>query len=235
MTSFVLLGLIITSQADHYHFSCEYITSDTIGRISSSKMVDGELEAESHKQTWKSVTITNEPGIATAQEFMEGFTYDPSDEGALLSPEGFKGFPPMAMEARNLVWDTMMFEQFASAGKGLEPGVSKPFASGEVALAGAGTFTNTDIQLTGVGSATLKGHQCSVMKYDAFFNKIEMEIPGMQMVGRSHYWGEIWVDAVSGKIVLATLYEDVLAELTLGDSETSQTINVLRKGRLELK
>ncbi|HXH60854.1 MAG TPA: hypothetical protein VNI20_05795, partial [Fimbriimonadaceae bacterium] len=213
----------------------EYITSTTTGHIVNRKTVEGDVETGSMRETWNNVTVAIGQAEAKPMSFMDGFAYDPTDKEALQKPETFKGFPAMAVEAKNLVWDTIMFESFAKSGKGLAPAESKFYKSGDVKLAGAGTFTNNAIQLTGLGTAKLSGHDCRVMKYDAFFNKVEVKTPGMHLDGRSHYWGEIWVDATGGEIVLGTLYEDVLGDLTLGDAKTSTTINVLREGKITLQ
>ena len=55
----------------------------------------------------------------------------------------------------------------------------------------------------------------------------------MALVGRSHYWGQIWVSLSTGRIEYATLYEDVLGELELQGQEKPVTINVFRIGTFE--
>jgi hypothetical protein len=44
---------------------------------------------------------------------MEGFRYH--DASASIAPDFFKGFPPMAVFERNLVWDTQMLELFGQS------------------------------------------------------------------------------------------------------------------------
>lgn len=54
---------------------------------------------------------------------MEGFSYPWSKSAEDLSPDFFPGFPLMAMQQRNLVWDTHMFEGFAEKLDHLTPNV----------------------------------------------------------------------------------------------------------------
>ena len=54
----------------------------------------------------------------------------------------------------------------------------------------------------------------------------------MTLTGRSHYWGQIWVALATKQIEYATLYEDVLGEMTLGQG-SPQLIDVFRSGVLE--
>ena len=164
---------------------------------------------------------------------MEGFSYQDSDRAKLFSPDAFKGFPSSAIEDRNLVWDTFMFREFAEKIDKLKPDVNTRFRSDSVDLAGLGKFSNGDIELSSLGTGELKGRKCQVMKYTAFFNRVEVSTPGIHLLGRSHYWGEIWVAEGSRDIVLGTLYEDVLGELTLAQSKSATIVNVFRKGRLE--
>jgi hypothetical protein len=56
--------------------------------------------------------------------------------------------------------------------------------------------------------------------------------PGLSLIGRSHYWGQIWVSMSTRQIKYATLFEDVLGDLKLG-SQQSTVMNVFRKGVFE--
>src|SRR6185312_9683911 len=80
----------------------------------------------------------------------------------------------------------------------------------------------------------LNGHDCAVISYQAFFNPLEINNGGMDMKGRSDYWGLIWVSLATRQIEYATLSETVTAELKLPGQNTIQNVNVLRTGDFQL-
>jgi hypothetical protein len=219
-----------------YTFTCEYIYSDLRGNISTRQLVRGTYtESGAHVATWTNVSISNATGTAdfgspTEQTYMDGLSYDPADSRRLFDPDFFKAFPPNASQAQNLIWDTLMFEKFAEQTIALAPGKEIDLPQDKVDLAGGGNFQNTNIVLTNLGSGPWNGHDCTLIDYTAFFNPLNMQAPGMSLVGRSHYWGEIWMDPVTKIIEHGTLYEDVLGQLTLGNASQPQIISVLRKG-----
>ena len=46
-------------------------------------------------------------------------------------------------------------------------------------------------------------------------NPLKIELEGIKMSGRSHYWGEVYVSLVDKEIEYATLSEDVIADVLL--------------------
>lgn len=231
----MIAAFIFLAANPTYQFKCEYTNSSTKGEIQSHQMVKGTLVMKSeHSGTWDHVTIAGAQGetpfgAGTDQPYMDGFSYDPDDAASTTKADFFKSFPPTAVQAENLVWDTEMFFQFAKRASETKLGTATKFGSGDVSLAGSGTFRNKNVELTKLGSARLNGVQCDVIKYDAFFNTVKMDLPGnMHLVGRSHYWGEFYVRAKTSEFQSGTLYEDVLAELSLPTGP--QTINVFREG-----
>jgi hypothetical protein len=62
---------------------------------------------------------------------------------------------------------------------------------------------------------------------------VTVKTAGFEMIGRSHYWGQIWVSLTTKQIEYATLYEDVLGEMKLGAQPAPQVVNVFRKGVFE--
>ena len=234
----MLVAIALIAVTRTYQFECEYFDANTKGEIQSRQMIKGNYVVKSdHEASWRQVSIASaqgesEFGQPTEQTFMDGFSYDPSNTSAMFTPDFFKGFPAMAVQAKNLVWDTDMFFQFAKHAKETKLGVPIKFQSGDVNLGGSGTFTNKDVELTKLGSARLHGIECEVIKYDAFFNSVKLDLPGdIHLVGRSHYWGEFYVRAKTADFESGTLYEDVLGELNLPSGP--QTISVFRKGTLE--
>jgi len=165
---------------------------------------------------------------------MEGFRY-PNDLASTLKPDFFKGFPPTAVFERNLVWDTGMIEVF---GQNFfdHLKLNEPYHSSfnqDVNMPGVGVFRNHDVVLEWVGRSQRNGQDCAVIKYEAFFNPLQIANGGMTLNGRSDYWGEIWVSLATRQIEYGTLRESVIGELKLSGQDATQIINVLRVGSFE--
>lgn len=223
-----------------YRFSVEYVTFDAKGGFLQKQRIAGIYTAANPGEPvrWSRVTMANGASLSGAyaaeepQAYMEGFTYQP-DAQRLFTPDFFKGFPSTATQARNLVWDTYMLETFAENLKRVKDGSPYHLPSWAVPLAGTGTFKNTDIQLTWMGVVERSRKECALIKYEAFFNTVDHTLPGARLSGRSDYWGEIWIPIATGDIEWATLYEEVIGELTIGTPPTTRGVNVVRKGTFE--
>src|SRR5262249_28730890 len=151
------------------------------------------------------------------------------------NPQFFDAIPPQAIQERSLVWDTQMFEVFGEQQfRNLKQGVTRHVSSpSSIPLAGAGSFQNKDVQLVLTGTAKCDGQDCAVIDYRAFFNAFELKMPKETLTGRSHYWGQIWVLLRTQRILRATLYEDVLGEVSAPGLQKPQPVNVFRIGILE--
>lgn len=226
-----------------WRFTVDHLNYDLHGRLTNRERVSAlytrGLPGDAVR--WSDVTIAaNTDGSETfpagkKQEFMEGFTYPHSSGAAASQPEFFRNFPPMAFQARNLVWDTQMLEGFGeNEFKNLK--LNTPYhvqGAEEVQLAGAGAFRHKDIQLFWSGYSLRNGQKCALVDYQAFSNRLEVKTPGLTLNGLSHYWGQIWVSLATRRIEYATLYEHVAAELTVPALEKPTPIVVLRVGRFE--
>jgi hypothetical protein len=238
----LLTGALGQAEPHTWHFTCDYYNFDLKGHLlgrqrysaSYTRGLPGDVVR------WSDVTVASangwsgDFGPAQKQGFMEGFSYPHADAANMMKPDFFRGFPPMAMQQRNLVWDTHMFEGFVADFDHLKPNV--PYhvpGAGEVDLAGAGTFRNRDLQLILTGTAKRNGQDCAVIDYRALFNTLEGKTVAFALVGRSEYWGQIWVSLATRQIEYATLYEEVLGELTLQGQEKPMTISVVRVGVFE--
>jgi hypothetical protein len=189
------------------------------------------------KVRWDNVTeedangATAPYGAPQKHEFMDGFTYVNNMTGT-FKPDFFKGFPPTAVFERNLVWDTGMFETFGQNHLN-QLTLNEPYSTGYEAgmnLPGEGTFRNRQIILEYIGRSERNGEDCALISYQAFLNPLEINNGGMDMKGRSDYWGLIWVSLATRQIEYATLSETVTAELKLPGQEAIQNVNVLRTG-----
>ena len=167
---------------------------------------------------------------------MEGFRYHTNPAGASgsLAPDFFKGFPPTAVFERNLVWDTQMIEQYGqSQFEHLKLNQPYHLVSDQMNMPGVGTFRNRDVQLTWMGRSKHSGRDCALIGYSAYFNPLEVTNGAMKLRGRSHYWGQIWVALATRQIEYATLYEDVLGEMSVTGQDRPQVVSVFRSGIFE--
>lgn len=225
-----------------YRFVVDYNTANTKGEIVVRQRLTGEYtrglpdgEAEWKNVTQSVATGTSAPFAAEQKRaFMEGFRYR-NDLGSTMAPDFFKGFPPSAIMERNLVWDTGMIEMFGqNFFDHLKLNAPYQMASDQdVSMPGVGTFKNHSVVLKWIGHGQRNGRECALITYQAFFNPVNIATGGMTLIGRSDYWGEIWVSLETKQIEYGTLYESVVGEMKLPSQESWQVINIFRNGTLQ--
>jgi hypothetical protein len=225
-----------------YKFVVDYNSANSKGEIFQRQRLTGEYTRglPGGEVVWKNVTqataqgATAPFGTAEKREFMEGFGYH-NDLGSTMAPDFFKTFPPTAVIERNLVWDTGMIEMFGqNYFDNLK--LNEPYhilSNQDANMPGVGTFHNRDVVLQWVGRSSRNAHDCAVIQYQAFFNPLEISVGGMNMKGRSDYWGEIWVSLATKQIEYGTLYESVVGEMQLPGQNAPQLVNIFRIGALE--
>jgi hypothetical protein len=234
------LAALAAPHARHYRFTMEYFTFDAKGHFVQKQRIVGDYTAAEPGDDvrWTHVRLANGDSLAGAyardepQTYMEGFSYSPARE-RVFAPEFFKSFPPTATQARNLVWDTFMFDTFVLDVNKVKAGSPYHVPVWEVPLAGTGTFTHRDIQLKWIGIVERNKQECALVRYEAFFNTVEHELPGMKLVGRSDYWGDMWIGLANGDLEYATLEEEVAGELQGASMPAPRVVNVVRRGTFE--
>jgi len=225
-----------------YRFTVDYNSANTKGEMVYRQRIAGEYTRglAGGEVEWKNVTHAEAVGAtapfpaAQKRDFMDGFRYH-NDLASTMKPDFFKGFPPTAVSERSLVWDTGMIEYFGqNFFEHLK--LNEPYRIGadqDVVMPDVGTFHNRDIVLEWIGRSERNGQDCALIKYQAFFNPLEIANGGMTLKGRSDYWGEIWVSLESKQIEYATIKEVVVGEMKPPGQDTTQVINVFRIGTLE--
>lgn len=224
-----------------YRFVVDYNTGNTRGEIVRRQRITGEYTRglPEKEVVWHNVTSAIADGSSTPygtpekQAYMEGFKY-PNDLGATMKPDFFKVFPPAAVMERNLVWDTGMFELFGHD-QFAHLKLNEPYhyiSNAATDMPDVGTFTNRDVVLVWTGNSQMHGQDCALIEYRAFFNPLDIKNSGVLLKGRSNYWGLIWVSLSTKQIEYATLYEEVLGELTL-PGQNMQVMDVFRVGTFE--
>jgi hypothetical protein len=96
-----------------------------------------------------------------------------------------------------------------------------------------GTFRNHNVVLEWIGRSQRNGQECALIKYQAFFNPVQIATGGMTLNGRSDYWGEIWVSLETRQIEYSTINESVVGEMKLPGQDTPQVLNIFRSGTFE--
>jgi hypothetical protein len=226
-----------------YRVTCDYYYLDTKGNLSRRERVSAQYTRDlpEGRVRWSDVTVAESAGSpdnfgpAKPRDFMEGFSYSRASLNDMLKPEFFRGFPPAAMLERNLVWDTHMVESFGQdhfSDLDLNVPFHVPQSAG-LSLAGAGTFKLKDLQLIWTGISQRNGQECAVIDYRALLNTFDVKMPGVSLIAGSHFWGQVWVSLRTKRIEYATLYEDVLGELSLEGREKPQIVSILRIGVFE--
>ncbi len=224
-----------------YRFVVDYNTANTRGEIVRRERVTGEYTRglPGGDVIWKNVTdvsvnsATDPFPAAEKLGFMKGFRYH-NNLGDTMKPDFFKTFPPTAVMERNLVWDTGMFELFGQSYL-TQLKLNEPYrilSNQSIDMPGVGNFTNKNVLLTWIGNSQMHGQGCAVIEYRGFFNPLDINTGGVLLKGRSNYWGLIWVSLATKQIEYATLYEDVLGELTL-PGQPMQVMDVVRTGTFE--
>lgn len=222
-----------------YKVITDYFNHDILGNFQSKMEVKGIYTRglENGKMRWNDVTFSNAGGPddsfaeGTKQSYMENFNYDKSDN--LMKEALFKNFPSMTgVFAKNLVWDVLSFEVFAwTYYDSLQLNI--PFTAhevnGSIELEGLGNFENKDIKLTWSGISNMNGKICAVIEFLAMDNPLKFKTSFLEMKGRSHYWGTVWLSLSDKQIEHGVLYEDVNMEMKLNGQEKSQLQNTTRK------
>lgn len=225
-----------------WRVTSDYQTMDLRGTVLSRQRVSALYTREGDRVRWNHAELafasdgTSPYSPGQPRAFMEGFTYPYAEAPNMTKAAFLKGFPQEAALERNLVWDTHMFEFFGQDWLGQlrlnEVFVVPPGAPSAVDLASTGTFRNHRIELIWTGQTQRHGRLCAVVDYRAFHNTLDLLVPA-KLKGRSHYWGQIWVSQATGQIEYATLFEDVLGEISLPGQAIPMMMNVFRTATLE--
>ena len=233
-------GLILEEKNPlSYEVITDYYNHDILGNFLNKMQVKGIYTRglDSGKVKWNDVTISKYAGEdqpfpeGAKQDYMENFTYRATDN--LLMADVFKDFPATTgIFAKNLVWDVLTFEVFAWTyydSLKLNVPYTAQKINGAIELAGMGTFENKNIQLTWTGNSMMNNRPCAVIEFLAMDNPINFKTDFMEMKGRSHYWGTIWLSLTDKQIEYGILHEDVNMEMKMSGQEKSQLLNTTRK------
>jgi hypothetical protein len=217
----------------------DYYNHDILGNYINKMQVKGTYTRglENGNVKWNDVTISQGAGLDQAypagakQTYMEDFTYNPNND--LIATNIFKNFPAATgVFGKNLVWDVVSFEVFGWIYyDSLQLNV--PFTAkkmnGKMDLPELGSFENKDIKLTWTGISMMNNKICAVIEFLAMDNPLDFKTDFIQMKGRSHYWGTLWLSLSDKQIEYGILHEDVNMDMKMAGQEKSQLLNTTRK------
>jgi hypothetical protein len=221
-----------------YHIVADYFNKDLYGNFLNKMRVSGDYTRglEGGKAKWNNVYIANADRLKASfpqgekQEFMENFTYIPSEK--MLLESSFENFPQQLVQLKNLVWDMMGIEAFAWVyldSLKLNRSIRASVINGQVEMDGIGVFENRDIRLRWTGITEMNREICAVIEYLAMDNPLNVEFGDFKMKGRSHYWGTVFVSMEDKQIEHAYMYEDVVMDMNLPGQPDNQLINTTRE------
>lgn len=236
----VLPPLELVDELQTFKVTTTHFNGDIFGNLLNKQQVCGEYTRglPGGKVKWNHVTFSQSVSPDRNAEFpaptpviyMEDFIYTPGPD--MVNEDKFTNFTEYSAYTKNLVWDMLGIEGFAwSAWNELKLNVpySAEKFNGKVDLAGQGSFENKDIVLTWTGITKRNGELCAVIEYRTMNNPVEYAGDGMNMKGRSHYWGTIWVSLEDKQIEHAVLFEDVMMEMQLPGVAQKQILNATRE------
>jgi hypothetical protein len=233
-------GLTLQEKTPYsYELITDYYNHDILGNFTSKMRVRGIYTRglKDGNVRWNNVTIAQASTLdqifpeGTKQDYIENFTYNTSDN--MMKAEAFKNFPPTTgVFAKNLVWDALSFEVFAwTYFDSLQLNI--PYAASKINrkidLEDLGSFENKHIKLTWTGISTMNQKICAVIEFLAMDNPLDFKTNFIQMKGRSHYWGTVWVSLSDKQIEHGVLNEDVNMDMKMNGQEKGQLLNTTRE------
>lgn len=220
-----------------YKMTADYINYDLNGKFLNKFRASGIVTCglEDGNVRWNncnvasSFTENGEFPEGNKMNYMEGFTYKPGDN--MVADDAFPDFPPDSYYAKNLVWDMLGFDAFGLAfldSLQLNKSFSAKNLEGALPLAGEGSFVNRNTTARWNGISEINGKLCAVIEFRQLNGSVEVKNPGMEMKGRSHYWGNIWVSLLYRTIEYGDLYESVTMKLKLAGQDREQWFDTCR-------
>ncbi|MBN1924274.1 MAG: hypothetical protein JW798_00430 [Prolixibacteraceae bacterium] len=229
------------STPQNYVMTTDYVDYDLYGNFHGKKRITGECSLIGDGFVrWNNVRIahsqsqTEDFTLGEKQNIMEDFTYNRASN--ILSDTFFCSTPQINVYLKNLVWDLTAFEVFAWYNwDSLKLNVETPASdiSFEFEIPELGTFENKDIRITWTGITKINDEICAIIDYKAMNNPLQFITSDMNIRGRSHYWGNIYVSLADKQIEYGVLHEDVVMNVEVNGQGSGNYVNTVRKITLE--
>lgn len=203
-----------------YQMTTDYHDFDLKSNFLRKNRLAGTITYQGDSAKWNDVYLSS---TTSNEDFPQGkridslqdFKYKPGEQ--TLNTDFFSNNLPKADPLiMNLIWDALAFDVFAYAcwdSLALNKEYQATDINSELKIANIGTFENRNTKTTWIGITECNNKTCAIIKYSVMNNPLHVEYGDIQMNGRSHYWGEVYVSLSDKHIEYATLTEDVLTDV----------------------
>lgn len=231
----------ILEEPVRYRMTADYFNRTIVGHFADKTRVMGDctIGLPEGRVRWNDCSVevlSDEKRDFTKGEpfaYMENFSYIPGYQ--MSDAAAFEGWPENSFHAKNLVWDMLAFDAFGPAYFAqlkLNQYLVPTEINTAIPLAGQGTFENRNSTIRWIGVTEWKDVPCALIEYRQMDGKVETSVPGMDMKGRSHYWGYIWISLETRLVEHAEMTEDVVMNIRF-EGQQPQWFNTLREIRVD--
>lgn len=91
------------------------------------------------------------------------------------------------------------------------------------------TFSSRYQQLLWSGITFYNNEICAIVKFESWYNPVEIDNPGIKLKGRSLYWGEMWISLSDKQVEYAIMFEDVVFRIDSPAFTAQQLIDLQRE------
>ena len=168
-------------------------------------------------------------------DYMEDFSYTLSER--IMHEDFYQHIPEGDLKhlLKTLIWDAATLEpvfwDYFAALKLNEDHLAGRFDKVHLKMANWGTLRMRDLKITWIGVSKMNDEPCALLQYRSFANPVESS--GMNIEGRSLYWGCIWVSLDDKQVEYLTLFEDVIMEMPVPSVPGKRITNLQREVTIE--
>jgi hypothetical protein len=188
---------------------------------------------------WKNVSLSqisdfNQKEIErTSLPAFDNFTYK-SLNTDFLKDDFYKNIPPEHRDiAKWLVSDGMQMHGLAlyvfDSLKFNKDFIPKFMIDNNVKFENWVTFTSRYQKLIWSGITKYNDKICAIVKFESYFNPLEINNPEMTLKGRSLYWGEMWISLTDKQVEYSLMHEDVIFKLKSASFPQEQFLDLQRE------
>ncbi len=91
------------------------------------------------------------------------------------------------------------------------------------------TFTSRYQKLTWTGITKYNNQVCAIIKFESLYNPLKVDNSQMSVMGRSLYYGELWISLSDKQVEYAAMTEDVIMKLKSSAFPDEQLIELQRE------
>jgi len=189
--------------------------------------------------SWKNVCLAQINNIrqkqfdGTALPAFNNFSYKANNLD-FLKADFYKNIPPDQQDlAKWLVSDAVQMQGLAAYvfdslefNKEFNP---KFLENYDIKFENWVTFSSRYQKLIWSGISKYNNKICAIVKFESYYNPVEMNNPEMTFKGRSLYWGEIWISLEDKQVEYATMVEDVIFRLKSAAFPQEQLLDLQRE------